>query len=442
MGRISVSDRENKAYKNRRRRKKLIGRFILTVFVIVFIFSAIFVLAATAFKSQLEKQEALNSEDESDIETTVSDDRINIAVFGTDEGSIHSDVIFVVSFDTETGDTYFVSVPRDTQVFMSDSNMIDKQNNGRGDFIPTKYGTTGECKITELYAYAGEEKNNEYQVQTLENLLNVDIDHYVAIDLTAFKEIVDAVGGVDMYVPMDMYWDMSDTGGPIIDLKEGQQHLDGDKAEQLVRFRKGYAQQDLGRIETQHNFMLALIGKIFDSENVVSDLTSVANAVYKYVKTDISLIDMLGYVKYASLVDITKISMETIPGDGENSNMFIPDKEGIAEMSDRVFRGIIHEEEEPETTSDSKQYSIEVSNGGNIIGYAAKTQERLNSLGYNVTLITTWYGVQQDTTIIYVSEEGIGEDLVSLFTDARVVVDPAAIDGGTDIKIVIGLKEN
>ena len=406
MGRISVSDRENKAYKNRRRRKKLIGRFILTVFVIVFIFSAIFVLAATAFKSQLEKQEALNSEDESDIETTVSDDRINIAVFGTDEGSIHSDVIFVVSFDTETGDTYFVSVPRDTQVFMSDSIMLDMQNNGRGDFIPTKYGTTGECKITELYAYAGEEKNNEYQVQTLENLLNVDIDHYVAIDLTAFKEIVDAVGGVDMYVPMDMYWDMSDTGGPIIDLKEGQQHLDGDKAEQLVRFRKGYAQQDLGRIETQHNFMLALIGKIFDSENVVSDLTSVANAVYKYVKTDISLIDMLGYVKYASLVDITKISMETIPGD-RREQQYVHSGQGRHRRA--VRQGVQGNNpcrrEEPETTSDSKQYSIEVSNGGNIIGYAAKTQERLNSLGYNVTLITTWYGVQQDTTIIYVSEE-------------------------------------
>ena len=45
-------------------------------------------------------------------------------------------------------------------------------------------------------------------------------------------------------------------------------------------------------------------------------------------------------------------------------------------------------------TGDSKQYSIEVSNGGNIIGYAAKTQERLNGLGYNVTKITTWYGTQ------------------------------------------------
>lgn len=437
-----MSNKENSNYKNRRRRRKLIGRFILTVFVIVFIFSAIFVLAATALKSQREKQDALNTTTESDMDTTISDNRINIAVFGTDEGSIHSDVIFVASFDTETGDTYLVSVPRDTQVFMSDSIMLDMQNNGRGDYIPTKYGTTGECKITELYAYAGEEKNNEYQVQTLESLLNVDIDHYIAIDLTAFKEIVDAVGGVDMYVPMDMYWDMSDTGGPVIDLKEGQQHLDGEKAEQLVRYRKGYAQQDLDRINTQHEFMLALIGKIFDSENVISDLTSLINTAYKYVKTDISLIDCLGYVKYASMIDITKISMETIPGDGENSNMFIPDLDGIAELSDRVFRGIVHEEPEITTSQDSKQYTIEVSNGGNIMGYAAKTQERLNGLGYNVTKITTWYGAQQDTTIINVKEEGIGEDLVSLFTDAKVVVDPSAIDGGTDIKIIIGLKES
>ena len=76
------------------------------------------------------------------------------------------------------------------------------------------------------------------------------------------------------------------------------------------------------------------------------------------------------------------------------------------------------------------------------MGYAAKTQERLNGLGYNVTKITTWYGTQQDKTVINVKEEGIGNDLVSLFSDAEVVVNPAAIDGGTDIKIIIGLKES
>ena len=437
MGRISVGNKEY--YKNKRRKRKLIGRFILTVFVIVFVFSAVFVLAATALKSQRDKQEAINSESKSDLSTTIADKKINVAILGTDAEEIHSDVNIVVSFDTETGEASFVSVPRDTQVFMSESMMLEMQNYGRGDYIPTKYGTKGECKLCELYAYAGPEKNNEYVVQALESLLNVDIDHYIQINLNAFKEIVDAVGGVDMYVPMDMYWDMRDTGGPLIDLKEGQQHLDGDKAEQLVRFRKGYAQQDVGRVSTQQDFILALITKILDSENVIGDLTKTINAVYKYVTTDVSLGDCISYLKYIPLVDITKISMETIPGEAEN--MFIPDLEEIKIMSDRVFRGIIQEPEET-TAKDSKQYSIEVSNGGNIMGYAAKTQERLNGLGYNVTKITTWYGNQQDTTIINVKEEGIGEDLVSLFTDAKVVVDPAAVDGDTDIKIIIGLKES
>lgn len=437
MGRISVGNKEY--YKNKRRKRKLIGRFILTVFVIVFVFSAVFVLAATALKSQRDKQEAINSESKSDLSTTIADKKINVAILGTDAEEIHSDVNIVVSFDTETGEASFVSVPRDTQVFMSESMMLEMQNNGRGDYIPTKYGTKGECKLCELYAYAGPEKNNEYVVQALESLLNVDIDHYIQINLNAFKEIVDAVGGVDMYVPIDMYWDMRDTGGPLINLKEGQQHLDGDKAEQLVRFRKGYAQQDVGRVSTQQDFILALITKILDSENVIGDLTKTINAVYKYVTTDVSLGDCISYLKYISLVDITKISMETIPGEAEN--MFIPDLEEIKIMSDRVFRGIIQEPEET-TAKDSKQYSIEVSNGGNIMGYAAKTQERLNGLGYNVTKITTWYGNQQDTTIINVKEEGIGEDLVSLFTDAKVVVDPAAVDGDTDIKIIIGLKES
>ena len=437
MGRISVGNKEY--YKNKRRKKKLIGRFILTVFVIVFVFSAVFVLAATALKSQRDKQEAINSENKSNLSTTISDKKINVAILGTDADEIHSDVNIVVSFDTETGEASFVSVPRDTQVFMSESMMLEMQNSGRSDYIPTKYGTKGECKLCELYAYAGPEKNNEYVVQALESLLNVDIDHYIQINLNAFKEIVDAVGGVDMYVPMDMYWDMRDNGGPLINLKEGQQHLDGDKAEQLVRFRKGYAQQDVGRVSTQQDFIIALISKILDSENVIGDLTKTINAVYKYVTTDVSLGDCISYLKYIPLVDITKISMETIPGEAEN--MFIPDLEEIKIMSDRVFRGIIQEPEET-TAKDSKQYSIEVSNGGNIMGYAAKTQERLNGLGYNVTKITTWYGNQQDTTIINVKEEGIGEDLVSLFTDAKVVVDPAAVDGDTDIKIIIGLKES
>lgn len=437
-----MSMRYDNDYREKRRRNKLIGRFFLTVAIIVFVFSAVFVLAATAYKSSADKKAALNGDEEkSDVNTVVADQKINIAVMGLDEDEIHSDVIFVVSFDTSSGEMDLVSVPRDTQVFMSDSMMLDMKNNGRDDYIPTKYGTVGECKITEVYAYAGPEKNNEYLVQVLEDLLDIDIDHYVAINITAFKEIVDAIGGVDMYVPMDMYWDMRDNGGPLINLKEGEQHLDGAEAEQLVRFRKGYAQQDIGRIETQHEFMKAVINKLFDSENVLSDMTAVVQAVYKYVKTDMTLVDCISYLKYISLIDTSKITMETIPGTAEN--MYIPDYDGIKEMSDRVFKGIVEEDTATETSSAgaSKDYKIEVANGGFKNGYAAATQERLNALGYNVTEISSYDGTKMPQTRIYVSEDGIGDDLVDLFKSAEVIVDASQISSGTDIKIITGSEE-
>ncbi len=440
-GRYKVSAKKNNRYRDEHRRGRLIGRFFLTVTLIVFVFSAVFVLAATAYKSNADKKAALNGDgsDQSDLNQTVADSKINIAVLGLDEDGIHSDVVFVVSFDTATGETNLISVPRDTQVFMPDSMMLDMKNDDRGEYIPTKYGVTGECKLTEVYAYAGS-KNNEYLVTILEDLLNVDIDHYVAINLDAFKEIVDSVGGVDMYVPQDMYWDMRDTGGILIDLKQGQQHLDGEQAEELVRFRKGYAQQDIDRIGVQHDFILALFNKIFDSENVLSDLTSVVNTVYKYVDTDISLADCLSYLKYVSLIDTENITMETIPGEAEN--LFIPDKEGIAKLSDKVFRGIEPDiSENTESIKDSKHYTIEVANGGFKDGYATQTQARLNQLGYNVTEVSSWSGVKNENTIIYVKEEGIGDDLVGLFSTAEIVVDASVIDDGTDIKIVTGINE-
>ena len=101
--------------------------------------------------------------------------------------------------------------------------------------MPDKTGVYGQCKLTELHAYAGKENRNAFSVAMLEDILGVQIDYYVKVNLDAFRQIVDAVGGVDFDVPMDMYWDMSDNGGPVINLKAGMQHLDGAKAEQLVR---------------------------------------------------------------------------------------------------------------------------------------------------------------------------------------------------------------
>jgi hypothetical protein len=156
--------------------------------------------------------------------------------------------------------------------------------------------------------------------------------------------------------------------------------------------------------------------------------------------TDISLADCLSYLKYVSVIDKENINMETIPG--EPKTLFIPDKEKIAELSDRVFRGILPDiTENTESLIDSKHYTIEVSNGGYKNGYASQTQERLNSLGYDVTKISSWSGNKNENTIIYVKDEGAGDDLVDLFSTAEIVVDASAVDGGTDIKIITGINE-
>ena len=98
--------------------------------------------------------------------------------------------------------------------------------------------------------------------------MGIDIDYYVKFTTDGFISAVDAIGGVDFYVPMDMYWDMRDNGGPLINLKEGMQHLDGEQSEQLVRFRKGYGSQDLKRIEVQQDFMRTLAKKLMNMDNI------------------------------------------------------------------------------------------------------------------------------------------------------------------------------
>ena len=111
-------------------------------------------------------------------------------------------------------------------------------------------------------------------VKAVKDLLGIDLEYYVKVDLyNIVKEMVDIIGGVDIYVPMDMKYSDPVADPPLyIDLKKGYQTLDGDKALQFLRFRKGYADQDLGRIRAQQEFMKAAIEKALRPANIVNIL--------------------------------------------------------------------------------------------------------------------------------------------------------------------------
>lgn len=207
---------------------------------------------------------------------------------GTDDGNGNADTIMVASFDTRNNKVGVVSIPRDTLV---DEPRTVKKINGA-------YGVGG---VKELLREASE-------------LVGFPIDHYIKVDIAAFVALVNELGGVSYYVPCDMYH--NDGAGFIIDLKEGLQYLDGNQALQLVRYR-GYANADLGRIQTQQNFLKEMAKQTLKVSNL-GKIDSFAKIFAQYVDTDLSVTDIIFYATEALSLDLSgDISFATLPGNGE-----------------------------------------------------------------------------------------------------------------------------
>lgn len=361
--------------------------------------------------------------------------KMNVAVFGVDKDGTRTDVNFVVHYDSKEKSISLVSIPRDTRVSIADAVQANLKAEGRSYSQVTKFNA--------VHSYSGKEMGCKNAVLQLEDLLGIKIDHYVKVDLEAFRAIVDAIGGVDMYVPQDMYWDMRDTGDPLINLKEGQQHLDGEKAEQLVRFRR-YANGDVDRIAVQQAFIKALSDKILSTETILKSLPDLISVLYTYIETDLSISDALKYVNYIDKIDMSKISMETLPGAGQyvgGVSYFLHDAEATREMVDRIFYSIGSASRDVATTADSKGLLIEVANGGNINGLAGEYSKKLQDAGYTVASPSNFSGEQTSYTRIQVKNDGVGTDLQSYFSDARIVVAPAEVGSNVDIRIILGTGE-
>ena len=357
------------------------------------------------------------------------DIKLNVAVFGVDKDGTRTDVAFVAHYDSEQESVSLISVPRDTRVAVCDE--VEA-------LLGRRYGAT---KFNAVHAYGGKNHGAEAAVLQMEDLLGISIDHYVKVNFDALVEIVDAVGGVEVDVPQDMYWNMSDTGDITINLKKGLQTLDGDKALQLVRFRR-YTDGDVGRIQVQQLFLKALAEKVLRTESILKNLGNYIEVMYKYVETDISLTDALKYANYITKIDMEKITMETLPGAGQyisGISYFVYDPEETREMVDRIFYSIAPEIN-VDGTVDTKSLLIQIYNGGNISGLAKKYTDMLTTEGYRLETPDTYRDTQMPYTRIQVKEDGIGEDLIRYFRNARIEVAPEVV-GGADIRIILGTEE-
>lgn len=238
-------------------------------------------------------------------ELLTAKDKATVMIMGVDERDDdvgRSDTLMIASIDPKSNQAALLSVPRDTRV---------------------KIKGHGFDKINAAYAY-GKRKLSQ---DTVENLLGVNIDHYVIINTKSFKKVIDAIGGIDIDVPKRMHYEdpWDDDGGLLIDFQPGMQHMDGAKAITYVRYRD--EEGDLGRIRRQQDFMRACVDKVL-SPAIIPKLPSVIKEIMESVETDMSLREILEFVGTLKESKENGLKTDMVPGKPlyiEGISYWIPD---------------------------------------------------------------------------------------------------------------------
>lgn len=314
----------------------------------------------------------------------------NILVLGVDAGDYQhkqapkrSDTIMVINLDTKDKKVYMYSIPRDTLVHVNGEN----------------------CKINAVHAIGGVEliKNK------VESMLNIKIDYYVKVDYNSFKELVDAIGGVDVVVPFDMNYDASDIK---IHFNKGEKvHLNGEKAEQFVRWRKnndggGYALGDLGRISTQQEFIIKASQKL-KSPFIVFRIPKVLKVISSNVKTDLSTSKIVKYALAFYGIDKDSIENRIMSGEPKYINSVSYFISNLSNDREYLNHYRINKNIEVKSKDD---VNIKIYNGTKVNGLAAGYKKMLEQNGYTIMEIGN-YNKKVKTTIINSGEQELAEDI-------------------------------
>lgn len=243
---------------------------------------------------------------------------VNVLVLATDKGQLLTDTVMVANINTHTEKINLLSLPRDTRIQLESGKNI---------------------KLNGVYQLDSEKDRPKKVVSVVEDLLDIRIDHYVIMYPDGFKNIIDALGGVDFNVPQDMNYDDPDQGLHI-HLEKGLQHLDGDKAEQYVRFRSGYQNADIGRISAQQEFLKALMEQKLNS-GIITRIPSLYSTLNDDFDSDIKLQDAIKIAKTAFRFKAAELDTYTLPSKPEYINgasYVIINEEETKNLIDSVFK--------------------------------------------------------------------------------------------------------
>ena len=236
----------------------------------------------------------------------------NILVIGRDDAAYLADAIMIVNVNTNDHTVTVMQIPRDTLVTIGVA--TNKINAAFSTFFSEAYNSG----VRNYWDYT-----MDSMASLLERSLCINIHHTVLVNLSGFENIVNILGGVDVYVPNAMYYTDPEQG-LYIDIPAGWNHLNGYNAECFVRFRSGYLQQDLGRVNAQKIFLTALFQQVKATMKAydISTMTQVFTEMMKNVETTLSISDIMYFAKECLNIELENITMITIPGNVEGSGTY------------------------------------------------------------------------------------------------------------------------
>ena len=386
-----AKDKKNRYAK---KRKKKIGKKVL-IFIIIILLLGIGWFTYRTIKNGGGLSGMLATVVGHDENTKKDLKEIKVLLLGisTDTEAELTDTIIVASYNPNTQKANLLSIPRDTFTGKNAKRAVASQ------------------KINSLYNI---KRTPEKTLEAVNELTGLDIQYYVVVKTEALIKLVDAIGGVKFNVPMRMKY--TDTSQDlVIDLKEGEQVLNGDKAEQLLRFRhndpqKGvgmtsypaeYGDNDFGRMRTQRDFIIATLKQTLKPSNIfkIGQILEIAN---ENVDTNLELSFVKDYIPYAVELDTENITSATLPGttpDVSTTNgvsVFVADKKASKELIQSMFYADVTEENEDNTISNNttsisttttqtaEDISIELLNGSGDNSKIEEAKKLLEEAGYNV----------------------------------------------------------
>lgn len=416
---------ENKKGKNKKKKKRGVAKKIL-LFLLLVILVTIGILAYKVHQNGGGLSGLLATAIGHNQETRKNLPKMYCLLLG--KSLELTDTIIVAEYDPQYQQASMLSIPRDT-------------------FVGTSRSTaTPSDKINSIYCYSPEKL-----LRKVNELTGLNIKYYLTVDTSAFREIVDAVGGVTFNVPIDMKYD-SNKQKLHINLKAGEQLLDGDKAEQLVRFRHNndgstypysYGMEDLGRMKTQREFLKALAKKTLSFENIfkINEFLDIAK---KYVETNMDFDAIKDYIPYAVDFKLEDLQAQHLPGTPEYANtysFYFADEAETAEIIDKFFLNPVIEDNvdtsEIDTSGIEKdKIKVEILNGSNSVAKLERIKNRIEKAGYTIQK-TSDIAITERTVIINRGDiaEAVQEEL-KLLAEAKTLSSGEKTE--VDVTIIIG----